>query len=631
MITNSTSTILVVEDDAIISEDSTLRRLGYLVPRAAATGAQALRFAAELPPDLVLMDIKLKGDIDGIETVHRLQKSRSVPVVYLTGNSDESTLARARETGPHSYLLKPFNERDLRTTIEIALRKFEFERHIAERERWFSTTLESIGDAVIATDDKERITFMNAVAEVATGWNRADATGRPVAEVLRLIDGANEPIADPVRRALRTRFAVTLPADAKLVQRDGTERAIDDAATPIVDAKGILLGGVVVFRDVTDRKRLEQRVALSERLASVGTMTAGMAHEINSPLAAVMSNLEFSLDELRGPLDAAVVADVVEALSDALHAGRRVRSIIQDLKRFTRIDVEKRTVLDLPTVLDEAIKMTESQVRHSARIVREYATTPFVLADEARLSQVFVNLIINAAQAIDDGAASEHRIVVRTMVDDGGRAVVEVSDTGKGIPPDIVARIFDPFFTTKAVGAGMGLGLTICHRIIADLGGETLVDSEPGRGTTIRVVLPAATEQALLPVEDVRPAPVAKRRGRVLVIDDEPAIGRAIQRVLGAAHDVVVETSARLALQRLAGEPNFDVILCDLMMPNLGGVDVFASLSASAPELAKRIVFLTGGATSARSDELLATTANIVLAKPFTSEALRRIVVDYVT
>jgi CheY-like chemotaxis protein len=272
-------------------------------------------------------------------------------------------------------------------------------------------------------------------------------------------------------------------------------------------------------------------------------------------------------------------------------------------------------------VLDEAIKMTESQVRHSARIVREYATTPFVLADEARLSQVFVNLIINAAQAIDDGAASEHRIVVRTMVDDGGRAVVEVSDTGKGIPPDIVARIFDPFFTTKAVGAGMGLGLTICHRIIADLGGETLVDSEPGRGTTIRVVLPAATEQALLPVEDVRPAPVAKRRGRVLVIDDEPAIGRAIQRVLGAAHDVVVETSARLALQRLAGEPNFDVILCDLMMPNLGGVDVFASLSASAPELAKRIVFLTGGAT----------TANIVLAKPFTSEALRRIVVDYVT
>ncbi len=622
----ASSTILVVEDDAIISEDirRTLRRLGYRVGAIASTGDQALSFVAAEAPDLVLMDIKLKGNLDGIETTQLLQQRHTVPVIYLTGNSDEATLMRAKETAPHGFLVKPFNERDLRTAIEVAIRKFEVEQQLAARERWFATTLESIGDAVIATDGAGRITFMNAIAEQVTGWNRAQAQGVAVADVFHLIDGQGQTIADPVVQALESGFAVTIPSDARIIQRDGTVRAVDDSSTPIIDAQGNVLGGVVVFRDVTDRKRLEHRLALSERLASVGTMTAGMAHEINSPLAAVIGNLDYLRDQLpKGTND-----NLTEALADAREAAQRVSCIIRELRHFTRVDADRREAVDLTAAVNAALTMTQGQVRHCATVVRQLGATPPVLADEGKITQVLVNMIANAAQAIGDGGVSQHTITIRTATDDVGRAVIEVADTGPGIAKDVLSRIFDPFFTTKDVGAGMGLGLSICDRIIRDVGGEIVVESELGRGTTMRIFLPAAEASVLLPLQQSAPPP-AVRRGKILVIDDEPTIGRTLQRVLGADHDVVVETSGRLALLRLTTERP-DIILCDLMMPDVGGADVYASLHARDPALADRIVWLTGGATSQRTEALLASTANITLSKPFSLDALRRLLSDFI-
>ena len=221
-----------------------------------------------------------------------------MPVVYLTSYSDEATIARAKETGPHGYLLKPFNERDLRTTIEVAIRKHELELKLSERERWFSTTLDSIGDAVIATDPLERITFMNPIAEALTGWKEQDARGHKIDEVFSIVDKAGAPIASIVGRAIREGFRVELPPDTQLITKQGTNKDVDDSSAPIIDARGRILGGVAVFRDVTDRKRLEQRLAISERLASIGTMAAGMAHEINNPLSAVIGNVSFAFETL---------------------------------------------------------------------------------------------------------------------------------------------------------------------------------------------------------------------------------------------------------------------------------------------------------------------------------------------
>jgi PAS domain S-box-containing protein len=383
------ATILLVADEAIIARDiqKTLQELGYLVPPAVASGEQALEAVTAYRPDLGLMDIRLQGDMDGIETAALIGKKHRTPVVYLTSHSDDETLGQAKFAGAYGYLLKPFQDRDLRVAIEVALQKRKLELHLFERERWFATTLRSIGDAVVATDVEQRVTFMNPVAERVTGWTADEAACKQLSEVVRLIDPkAVTPMASPLQHHLHEEFVVEhegflndLPK-AILASKTGEQRIITNSAAPIVDDAGRTLGGVIVFRDVTEEHRLQSRLA----------------------------------------------------------------------------------------------------------------------------------------------------------------------------------------------------------------------------------------------------------RGRVLIIDDEPAIGRVMCRVLQKEHDVFVLTDARDALPRIAAGERFNVVLCDLMMPGITGMDFFDALRESAPEVARRVVFVTGGAFTVRAEEFLRVTTNATVAKPVDPTALRRIVADYV-
>jgi two-component system cell cycle sensor histidine kinase/response regulator CckA len=641
--------VLIVEDEAIIAEDirRTLGHLGYDVPRTAATGADAVALAEALRPRLILMDIKLKGAMDGIEAAAMIRERFGIPVVYLTSHSDEATLARAKETQPYGYILKPFEDRELRIAIEVALRKHELESRLAERERWFATTLESIGDAVMAIDPRDVITFLNPVAEKVTGWGRAEAVGKKLMDVLRLVD--DEGALLDLSRAPREKFAAAVPTHAGLVPRSGANIPVDNTAAPIVDAKGNVLGQVVVFRDITERRNLEHRLATSERMAAIGTMAAGMGHEINNPLAYVIANVAVGVeatDELeRGlkrvtasrvpdaELDALLktVIDLRAALRDAHEGAERVRKIVEDLKKFTRAEDQQLSVLDLPDVLDAAIKMTANHVRHHAQLRKEYGTTPFVEASEGPLVQLFTNLLVNAAQAIVEGNADTERIRVVTYSDDAGRAVVEIHDTGSGIAKENLRRLFDPFFTTKPVGAGMGLGLSISHAVVVGLGGEITVESEPGRGAMFRVTLPAAVaKRGVARADDPQAASVPQRRGRVLIVDDDASVGKSVARVLRSAHDCIVETDARAALARLTAGETFDLIFCDLMMPSMTGMDLYDAVVALSPDVAQRIVFLTGGAFSPRATQFIESVANLTTDKPFSPERLRAIAKDYV-
>ena len=636
------ASILVVEDEAIIARDikTTLEALGYTVPPPVASGAQALEAVIAHRPDLVLMDVRIQGAMDGIETAALIGKKHGTPIVYLTSYSDDATLARATLTGAYGYLLKPFQDRDLRTAIEVALQKRELERQLSERERWFATTLKSIGDAVIATDVEQRITFMNVVAEHVTGWTSSDAVGKPLGEVMRLVDETTGgPVRSPLEHALQEGFTVELPL-ALLSPKHGGQRSIADSAAPIVDDAGNTLGGVVVFRDVTQQRHLEARVARSERLAAIGTMSAGMAHEINNPLTYVLANVTFAIDALREVQEqlrsapgganalASRVAEIAEALGDAREGSERVHRIVHDLKKFGRLDKADAAVLELSEVLESAIRMTENIVRHHASVRRHYGTTPFVEAAESQLGQVFINLLVNAAQAMGEGHVETKEIVVATHTDAAGRAVAEIRDTGPGIPRETLQRIFDPFFTTKEVGQGSGLGLSIAHSIVESLGGEISVESRVGKGTTFRVVLPPA--KARVSKKAPTAQPVSARRGRVLVIDDEPAIGRVVSRVLRDEHDVFVVTDAREAHARVVAGEAFDVVFCDLMMPGMTGMEFFELVREINPELARRIVFVTGGAFTPRTTEFLNRTSNATLSKPFDPNAIKRIVADYI-
>ena len=634
--------ILVVEDEAIIARDirATLKDLGYIVPDSVASGDAALKAIRATAPDLVLMDIHIQGEIDGVETALRIRDNHGTPVVYLTSHSDDSTVQRAKGTGAYGYVLKPFTDRDLRTAIEVALQKREIEQRLSERERWFATTLKSIGDAVIATDPEQRITFMNGVAERVTGWSLADAAGKQLTEVLRLIDPTGTKLESPLTRAFREGFAVELPRDIALSMKSGDRRTVDDSAAPIVDDAGKIVGGVVVFRDVTERRQLEDRLAHQERLAAIGTLSAGMAHEINNPLAYVLTNVSFAaellpelqtqLQALGGPASAVAVrlGEIIEALNEAAEGSKRVHRIVHDLKKFGRLDTAETSTLELTSVLDSAIRMTDNIVRHHARIRRAYGITPFVDGNEGQFGQVFTNLLVNAAQALGEGSVESKEIVVATFTDEAGRAVAEVRDTGPGIPSEIQRRIFDPFFTTKPIGHGSGLGLSIAHAIVASAGGELSVESVVGKGTTFRVALPPARQRVATPAaSDV---PLCSRRGRILIIDDEPAIGRAMTRALQRDHDVFVVNDARQALSRIATGESFDIIFCDLMMPEMTGMEFFEALREGNGELARRVVFVTGGAFTMRTQEFLDTVGNASMTKPFDVNAVRRMVADYV-
>ncbi|MCD6163715.1 MAG: PAS domain S-box protein [candidate division Zixibacteria bacterium] len=255
--------VLIVEDEGIVAMDikDRLETLGYIVTGTVASGNEAIKNVENTHPEMVLMDIQIQGDMDGVEAAERILKHFDIPVIFLTANSDEKTLQRAKLTGPFGYLLKPFEERELHTSIEMALYRHKLERNLKEREQWLATTLSSIGDAVIATDTDGNITFINPVAETLTGWKKEETFGKNIEDMLNIVDNnTHNPIENPVAKALREKTAIMLANNAVLLKQDGTEIPIDDSAAPIKDDKGNITGVILVFRDITERKQTEVKI-----------------------------------------------------------------------------------------------------------------------------------------------------------------------------------------------------------------------------------------------------------------------------------------------------------------------------------------------------------------------------------
>ena len=459
------------------------------------------------------------------------------------------------------------------------------------------------------------------------GWSEEEMTSRPSIELVHPEDRA----ATLGARAQLVGGTPLISFTNRYLCKDGSHRWIDWRCVPVVE-RGLIYAAA---RDITAKREadlahaeLQRQLVFSDRMRSLGTLAAGMAHEINNPLTYVISNLDLTREALRDLVDApsAPRVNALEEMLDDAHLGaERVRKIVLALKTFSRADdEERRAILDVKPALETAIRMVHGEIRHRAILLRDYRDTPLVEADEARLGQVFVNLLVNAAQSIPEGAMESSSIRLVTSTDAEGGAVVEVSDTGVGIPAALQARIFEPFFTTKEVGVGTGLGLSICHSIVTSLGGKISVTSEVGRGSTFRVWIPAARATR---VETTRSPVTASSgtRATVLVIDDEPEVGVALRRLLHE-HEVTVTTTAREALGLIAEGRRFDVILSDLMMPQMSGMDLHDELARLSPSDAARMVFVTGGAFTPAAMAFLARVPNERLVKPFTAEAVRDLV-----
>jgi len=365
----------------------------------------------------------------------------------------------------------------------------------------------------------------------------------------------------------------------------------------------------------------------------VGILAAGVAHEINNPLAAVLTNLHMAVETIPtlklDPSSERDRTELEEELRDALEASERLRDIVRDLKIFSRTPETSMGPVDMPRILESSLRMAWNELKHRARIVRNFQPVPMVHGDESRLGQVFLNLIVNAVQAMEEGRADKNTITLSTSLDARGRIEVEVRDTGSGMSQEVQSHLFTPFYTTKPVGVGTGLGLSICNRIVQALGGEITVESEVGKGTSFHVFLPASDSTSTVRRTSRIRRPIASLSARILAIDDEPIVGTALRRVLGKDNEVITETSARRALDRIRAGEHFDLILCDLMMPDVTGVDFYNELREFSPQRAADIVFMTGGAFTPKARNFLETVTNERLEKPFDMNTLKNLVQDH--
>ena len=490
------------------------------------------------------------------------------------------------------------------------------EEALRRSEDRFRMLIEHAPDAVFLVDSTLRYIDANDAACKMLGYSREELFALRIPDILAPDELETRPLQLDPNSAGHTRVS-----ERTLVRKDGSHVAVEIAGA-------VLPGGKLqsFVRDISARKALEAQLVRADRLASLGRLAGGVAHEINNPLAYVVLNLELMKKEL-GSLEQSAdsralalaerVGRIERALAESLHGAERVRRIVRGLAEFSRGEEEPVTAVDVHAALDAAIHITENKIRHRARLVRRYEATRPALANEFRLGQVFVNLLVNAADAIPEGDVEHHEIRVATRLGLAG-IVVEVSDTGAGISPDAREHLFDPFFTTKPVGMGTGLGLSICHSIVTSFGGNISVESEAGRGATFRVVLPIATNR-----HDAKGAgePTAPQsRARILVVDDEPAITHVIAAML-SEHDVTVASNGRDARDLCANE-SFDCILCDVMMPDMSGPDIHAALREDGRGLEQRIVFMTGGAFTPRAREFLASVENPCLDKPFSHSGL---------
>jgi PAS domain S-box-containing protein len=482
----------------------------------------------------------------------------------------------------------------------------------ASRSRW-QALVEHAPDLVLQIDPSGRILFVNRTTPPR---RPEDAVGQPWH---RFVTPEYHAALDS---ALRTVIATGKPVSVETMATDG--RWFSMLLGPLVIG-GEITGAIATARDISAKKQTEAQLIVSDRMASVGTLAAGVAHEINNPLAAVLANLELAQREVARLAQHTHVGELGELVHEAREAADRVRQIVRDLRVFSRSEEEQLGAVDVRAVLDSTLRIAWNEIRHRARLVRDFQDVPPVLGNESRLGQVFVNLLVNAAQAIPEGLAETNQITVRTRVRDD-RVAVDVVDTGTGMSPAVLHRLFTPFFTTKPVGVGTGLGLSICQRIVTAMGGEIRVDSAPGQGSSFSVLLPFAPA-GRAPASAEAPARVRQgRRGRVLVIDDEALIALAVRRMLADEHHVETVGRAEDALARLRAGERYDVILCDLMMPQVTGMDLHATLAREIPELTDRMIFMTGGAFTLRARQFLDGIPNPRIEKPFDAQLLRALV-----
>ncbi|MFQ5577314.1 MAG: response regulator [Anaerolineae bacterium] len=623
--------ILIVEDESIVALDlkNRLKGLGYGVPAIVASGEGAIAAVEQTRPDLVLMDINLKGAVDGVTAAGHIRARLNIPTVYLTAFADDATLQRAKIAEPFGYLLKPFDERELAATIKMALYKHKTDQALKESEHWLSTTLKSIGEGVIATDAHGCVKFMNPIAEALTGLRQPAALEQDIAAVFKVFDEqSGSPTANPALRALKKGSAVK-PAVYLLQAAGGQTTPIDTSAAPIKDNDKNVIGAVLVFRDISAERAAEQRIRQQERLAVVGQLASGIAHDFNNILTGMIGFAELLQRRPDLPTGAG------KQLSYIVNQGRQAAHLIRQILDFSRQSVSQSQPIELVPFLEESLQLLKRTIPENIRI--ELAVEPdpqpyMVSADPAQIQQSLTNLALNARDAMPTGGMLQFHLSHLSLppgqpppVPDlrpGEWISLAVSDTGTGISPDVLPHVLEPFFTTKDVGEGTGLGLSQVYGIIKQHGGCLDIKSTPGERTTFTLYLPALLEAS---PASPPPTPAEAPRGQgelLLLVEDDPGVLEATKSILQYLGYRVLAAAGGPKALKLFDRRRDDIalVLTDLTMPRMSGAELSAALAERDPDV--KIIALSGYIVKEPDHETLGRNVIDRLQKPLNLEQL---------
>jgi two-component system, cell cycle sensor histidine kinase and response regulator CckA len=584
----SDSTILIVEDETIVAADiaSKLRKLGYKLAGSTGTGEEAIEIARRQRPSLVLMDIRLAGVMDGIAAADVIRRECQVPVVFLTAHADKATIQRARQAEAFGYILKPFDDRELHTQIEMALYKHAAEQRLRESEARLAMFAAATFEGIIEIE-AGRIVDCNAQFARMLGYTEAEIRGL---EIDRLI--APEDLDRMTANILLERESVT---EHELVQKDGARIIVEAHGQPLSPGKRI-----TAVRDITDRKRAEAQKAKLEdqnrqfqKAESLGRMAGAIAHHFNNQLHAVMGNLEMAMGGL--PLG----ADPTEKLVSARQAARKAAEVSRLMLTYLGQAPGKLEPIDLTEACRQSLPLLQAAAPKGTLLKTDLPQIGLVIrANAGQIMQVLTNLAANAWESSDEnrgGISLSVKTVSRVDILPLKRfpidwqpwepdyACLEVTDAGCGIAEKDFEKIFDPFFSTKFTGRGLGLSVVL--GIVRTHGGAVAVESEPGRGSIFRVFFPISNEVVLRHPDIAVQTEAVEGGGAVLLVEDEDHVRGMVKTMLSRLGYIVIEVRDGVEAVEMFRRHSNEIrcVVCDLTMPRMDGWETLTALRALAP------------------------------------------------
>ncbi|MDY6791517.1 MAG: response regulator [Thermodesulfobacteriota bacterium] len=577
--------ILIVEDESIVALEirDRLLKMGYSVPVAVNSGDLAIQKTKEIHPDLILMDIIIKGNKDGIETAGLINEKYDIPIIFLTAHSDTKTLQRAAEKTPYGYILKPFKERELQITIEMSLQRHKLELELKNNKKWLSIILSSIGEGLVATGPDEIIEYLNPVAEKLINVNQGDVLNKHISEIIRFSCAKTKKKFGDLRDIYKyQKENPQFLQNVQLSAQNGHTLPIDFTISPIGGENDTLKGFVFIFRDISEKKKMQEELIKAQKLESLGVLAGGIAHNFNNILTAILGNI--SLVKMTSKSS----HETEEMLKEAEKATFRAQKLSNQLLTFSKGGSPFKEETDMNKFIHKSVDfaLQGSPIRGRFNLQPDLWKAEI---DIDQFGQVFTNLTLNAIYSMPDGGqvwiASENlygkeaKEIKTAQLSSGNYIKIIIRDEGIGIPPENIKKIFDPFFTTNTLGRG--LGLSAVYSIIEKHGGCITVDSRVDEGSVFTVYLPATVESVV--TNTTRNFDV-QLSGCALVVDDEEAVrnitGEFLKRC-GMEVCFAEEGKEAIGLFKQnyeKGKP-FDVVVLDLTIPgSMGGKEILSAL-----------------------------------------------------